>query len=94
MEPQIVKLLGGPKMGGAYFHMTPDHFKFASNGPVWEEPPLPPQFESGNILELGYWVACGGEMGVPQNIMHALCAVMRPDQFKFASYGPDFYVTC
>ena len=30
----------------------------------------------------------GGEVGVPQNIMHALCAVIRPNQFKFASYGP------
>ena len=30
----------------------------------------------------------GGEVGVPQKIMHALCAVIRPDQFKFASYGP------
>ena len=29
----------------------------------------------------------GGEVGVPQNIMRALCAVIRPDQFKFASYG-------
>ena len=28
-------------------------------------------------------------MGVPQNIMRALCAVIRPDHFKFASYGPD-----
>ena len=27
-------------------------------------------------------------MGVPQNIMRALCAVVRPDHFKFASYGP------
>ena len=27
-------------------------------------------------------------MGVPQNIMRALCAVIRPDHFKFASYGP------
>ena len=27
-------------------------------------------------------------MGVPQNVMHALCAVIRPDHFKFASYGP------
>ena len=25
---------------------------------------------------------------MPQNIMHALCAVIRPDHFKFASYGP------
>ena len=30
----------------------------------------------------------GGEVGVPQNIMRALCAVIRPDHFKFASYGP------
>ena len=30
-------------------------------------------------------------MGVPQNIMRALCAVMRPDHFKFASYGPGNY---
>ena len=28
-------------------------------------------------------------MGVPQNIMRALCAVMQPDHFKFASYGPE-----
>ena len=28
-------------------------------------------------------------MGVPQNIMCALCAVIRPDHFKFASYGPE-----
>ena len=35
-------------------------------------------------------MACGrGGVGVPQNIMRALCAVVRPDQFKFASYGPD-----
>ena len=27
-------------------------------------------------------------MGVPQNIMLALCAVIRPDHLKFASYGP------
>ena len=27
-------------------------------------------------------------MGVPQNIMCALCAVIRPDHFKFPSYGP------
>ena len=29
-----------------------------------------------------------GEVGVLQNIMRALCAVIWPDQFKFASYGP------
>ena len=27
-------------------------------------------------------------MGVPQKIMRAHCAVIRPDHFKFASYGP------
>ena len=26
---------------------------------------------------------------MPQNIMRALCAVIRPDHLKFASYGPD-----
>ena len=31
----------------------------------------------------------GGEVGVPQNIMRALCAVIWPDHFKIASYGPD-----
>ena len=32
---------------------------------------------------------CGGkEVGVPQKIMSALCAVIQPDHFKFASYGP------
>ena len=42
------------------------------------------QFESSNIPELGYRAACGGgEVGVPQNIMHMLCAVIRPDHFKF-----------
>ena len=59
------------------------------------------QFESGNILELGYRVACGwvggeggkGEVGVLQNIMRALCAVIWPDQFKFASYGPELPAT-
>ena len=30
----------------------------------------------------------GGEVGVPKNIMRALCVVIRPDHFKFASYGP------
>ena len=30
----------------------------------------------------------GGEVGVPQNIMRAFCAVIWPDHFKFASYGP------
>ena len=30
----------------------------------------------------------GREVGVPQNIMRALCAVIWPDHFKFASYGP------
>ena len=25
---------------------------------------------------------------MPRNIMHALCAIIRPDHFKFASYGP------
>ena len=25
---------------------------------------------------------------MPQNIMRALCAVIRPDHSKFASYGP------
>ena len=28
-------------------------------------------------------------MGVSQKIMRAHCAVIRPDHFKFASYGPD-----
>ena len=28
-------------------------------------------------------------MGVPRNVMRALCAVTQPDHFKFASYGPD-----
>ena len=28
-------------------------------------------------------------MGVPQKIMRAHCAVIRPDHFKFASYGPE-----
>ena len=27
-------------------------------------------------------------MGVPPKIMRAHCAVIRPDHFKFASYGP------
>ena len=27
-------------------------------------------------------------MGVSQNIMHMFCVVIRPDHFKFASYGP------
>ena len=27
-------------------------------------------------------------MGVPQKIMRAHCAVIRPDHFKFANYGP------
>ena len=31
----------------------------------------------------------GGEVGVPQNIMRALCAVIWPNHFKFASYGPE-----
>ena len=35
----------------------------------------------------GVWV--GGKVGVPKNIMRALCAVIRPDHFKFASYGPS-----
>ena len=26
-----------------------------------------------------------------QNIKRAHCAVLRPDHFKFASYGPDRY---
>ena len=42
-----------------------------------------------------YYISGGvweGEVGVPQNIMRALCAVVRPDQFKFASYGPDITV--
>ena len=26
---------------------------------------------------------------MPQNIMRALCAVIRPDHSKFASYGPE-----
>ena len=52
------------------------------------------QFESSNILELGYRVACGGrEVSVSQNIMRALCAVIWPDHFKFASYGPGMYYT-
>ena len=29
----------------------------------------------------------GGEVGVPQKIMRAHCAEIRPDHFKFASYG-------
>ena len=29
-------------------------------------------------------------MGVPRSIMRALCAVIRPDHFKFASYGPAY----
>ena len=33
----------------------------------------------------------GGEVGVPQNIMHAVCVVIRPDHFMFASYGPVIY---
>ena len=46
------------------------------------------QLESSNILELGYQATCGGGMVVvPQ--MRALCAVIRLDHFKFASYGPD-----
>ena len=52
------------------------------------------QFDlSSNILELGYREACGGWGGgrMLQNIMHALCAVIRPDHFKFASYGPALY---
>ena len=41
---------------------------------------LQKQFESCNILELGYQAACGGgEVCVPQNNMRALCAVIRPD---------------
>ena len=28
-------------------------------------------------------------MGVPQKIVHAHYTVIRPDHFKFASYGPD-----
>ena len=27
-------------------------------------------------------------MSVPKNSMRALCALIRPDHFKFASYGP------
>ena len=30
----------------------------------------------------------GGDVGVAQNIKRAHCAVLRPDHFKFASYGP------
>ena len=30
----------------------------------------------------------GREVGVSQNIMRALCALILPDHFKFASYGP------
>ena len=34
-------------------------------------------------------MACGGgEVDMPRKIMRALCAVIRPDHFKFASYGP------
>ena len=33
----------------------------------------------------------GGGVGMPQNIMRALCTVIRPDHFKFASYGPAFW---
>ena len=29
-----------------------------------------------------------GEVGVPRNIMRALCAVIRLDHLKLASYGP------
>ena len=36
------------------------------------------------------WV--GGKVGVPKN-MRALCAVIRPDHFKFASYGPVYLNT-
>ena len=48
-------------------------------------------FQSSNILELGLpgGVLEGRESGRAQNIMHALCAVIRPDHFKFASYGPE-----
>ena len=49
------------------------------------------QFESNNIQswDTGQTVWGGGEVGVPQTIMRALCAIIRPDHFKFASYGPD-----
>ena len=30
----------------------------------------------------------GGGVGMPQNIMRVFCAVIWPDHFKFASYGP------
>ena len=30
----------------------------------------------------------GGEVGMPKDIMRVLWAVIRPDHFKFASYGP------
>ena len=33
-------------------------------------------------------------MGVPQNIIRALCAVIRPDHFIFASYGPVSLAVC
>ena len=39
---------------------------------------------------MGYRAAGGrgGEVGMPQNIMRMLSAVIWPDRFKFASYGP------
>ena len=33
-----------------------------------------------------------GEVGKPQNILRAICAVIRPDHFKFASYGTVQYL--
>ena len=36
----------------------------------------------------------GLQLGVPQNIMRAHCAVIRPDHFKFASYGPVIGFGC
>ena len=31
-----------------------------------------------------------GRRGIPQNILRALCATIRPDHFKFASYRPEW----
>ena len=41
----------------------------------------------GTAWSLSYVGWGAGEGGVPQNINRAHCAVLRPDQFKFASYG-------
>ena len=34
----------------------------------------------------------GRGSGRASEIMRALCVVIRPDHFKFASYGPDMYI--